>query len=173
MTTTYNAAQAARVCGITVRTIQRRAQELLAAGAWKDTGGEWHIPLQALRDIGLTPGRPLRGDTRTSNGKPRVAGGDTSGRLDDYTEARVAELEEQNHILLRRAEVAETAAAERAETIAALRQTVQVLEAPRHTPVAPPVAPSPPTATASPRTPRRPLLARLRRSQRRQPQPTF
>ena len=61
--TTYNAAQAAKLCAVSTRTIYRRAAELESHGAWRDASGEWNIPVEALIGVGLRPGRPARPDT--------------------------------------------------------------------------------------------------------------
>ena len=48
----YTASQAASVCGVSLRTIQRKMAQLETAGAWKDAAGQWHIPLAAMREAG-------------------------------------------------------------------------------------------------------------------------
>ena len=58
----YTAAQAASVCGVSLRTIQRKMTQLETAGAWKDAAGQWHIPVAAMQEAGLTPGRPSAPD---------------------------------------------------------------------------------------------------------------
>lgn len=164
MTTTYNAHQAAHICGIHVRTIQRRAEELIDAGAWKDESGEWRIPLQVLRDIGMAPGRPLGGDARTSTGKTQVDDGGMPGRQGDYRDERVRELEEQVHVWQRRAEVAEALAAERREHLETAKQALRALTASPSTPVAPSAAPSVALSPPAPAAPRRSFSRLFRRS---------
>ena len=56
MTATFTVAAAATVCGVSVRTIQRRREALEAAGAWRDGLGRWQIPVEALAAVGLRPG---------------------------------------------------------------------------------------------------------------------
>ncbi|MCH9730975.1 MAG: helix-turn-helix domain-containing protein [Actinomycetia bacterium] len=98
--TVMTAQQAADICGVTLRTIQRRRHRLEAGGAWKDAGGKWHIPISALTAAGLQPGRPKPPDSRTDISY------DTTTPV---TDSDVATLESRLQVadLLRRAEVAE------------------------------------------------------------------
>ena len=167
MATTYNAHQAAHICGIHIRTLQRHAQELLDAGAWKDESGQWRIPLQVLRDIGMTPGQPRPGDTQPSTRKTQATDSDIDERPSDYTHAHAAELQEQVNIWRRRAEIAEALADERAHHLETATQALRALTAARSTeetpatPAATPAVASPPRHAAAPR---HPFMALFRRT---------
>lgn len=110
----YTASQAASVCGVSVRTIQRRSSQLEAAGAWKDAAGQWHIPLAAMREAGLVPGRPSAPD----------AAPDMALRQRDT----VAQLRREIEELKLRAAAAETLATARQEHINDLKTSLLVLE---------------------------------------------
>jgi AraC-like DNA-binding protein len=60
---TFASAQAAaEACGVSKKTILRKAEALEAAGAWRDPKtGAWRITPQQLRDVGLHPGKPRQG----------------------------------------------------------------------------------------------------------------
>lgn len=152
--TVYTAAQAATVCGVSVRTVQRKFRQLEAGGAWKDAAGQWHIPVEAMRSAGLSPGRPTLPDS----------GGDMSLRQRDNVADTVSqvsgpqvveELRAEVAEWRRRAEVAEAQAAERERVIETQRMALKMLEA---TPAQPPADP----VSEPPLTPVR-LLARLLR----------
>lgn len=114
----YTAAQAASVCGVSVRTIQRRASQLEAAGAWKDAAGQWHIPLAAMREAGFAPGRPSAPD----------ADPDMSLRQCDSDGDTVAQLRREIEELKLRAIAAEALATARQEHIIDLKTSLLVLE---------------------------------------------
>ena len=57
MTAVYGQAEAAAICGVSLRTIQRHRGSLEAAGAWRDRTGRWQIPVTALAAAGFRPGR--------------------------------------------------------------------------------------------------------------------
>lgn len=156
--TIYSQQQAATVCGVSVRTVQRRAAALRAAGAWADATGQWHITPEALREAGLTPGRPSAPDPT-----PRTDRVNTTRQRDTATAdaARVVELEREIDEWRRRAErdiaewrrraeVAEALAVERARTIDAQALALRALTA-APTPTPPPShTPSPPQPTHHP-----------------------
>lgn len=152
--TIYSQQQAATVCGVSVRTLQRRSDALRAAGAWSDATGQWHITPEALRAAGLTPGRPTRPD-------PTPPARTTRQRDTAAADARVTELEREIDEWRRRtekdiaewrrrAEVAEALAVERARTIDAQALALRALTA-APTPAPPPShTPSPPQPTHHP-----------------------
>ena len=104
----YTASQAAAVCGVSLRTVQRKIPQLEAAGAYKDAAGQWHIPVAAMRAAGLSPGRPSAPD----------ADSDTGLRQRDNDGATLSQLQKEVAELRRRAEVAEALAAERERVLA-------------------------------------------------------
>lgn len=160
--TIYSQQQAATVCGVSVRTLQRRLPALESAGAWKDATGQWHITLDALREAGFTPGRPSAPDPASRPGHVNT----TRQRDTAAADARVAELEREiaewrRYAEMdiaewrRRAEVAEALAVERARTIDAQALALRALTAhtdptPTQTPAPPPT--TPPDRTTTPRT---------------------
>ena len=95
---TVSAAAAARLTGLGRATIIRRLQAGSIPGAARDDQGHWSIPLDGLRAAGLDPDHPQQA-------------GDT---------AETARLRQE-------LAVAEALAAERAETITHLRQTLAAL----------------------------------------------
>jgi hypothetical protein len=111
MTAVYGVAAAAAVCGVSVRTIQRRSAALEAAGAWRDSRRRWQIPVTALTAVGLRPGG---GDTVT-------VGYDMSYDTATF-DADMAELR-------RRAEVAEARVAGLQAVIEAQAMALRQLEA--------------------------------------------
>jgi len=151
--TVYTAAQAATVCQVSLRTVQRKTSQLEAAGAWKDATGQWCIPVEAMRAAGLSPGRPAPPDKRGDNSLRQHANPDKgSGNslrqhptpdVVSQLRAEVAALRLQAIEVAewrRRAEVAEAQAAERERTIQAQAQALRMLEAaPRTESAQPPV----------------------------------
>jgi hypothetical protein len=105
MTTIVTAPQAARICGVTIRTIQRHREGLEAAGAWKDHRGRWQIPVTALAAVGLRPGNA---DTVTATVRDMTHDSTTVSPT-SVTDALA--LQAQLADLRRRAEVAEARAA--------------------------------------------------------------
>ena len=97
---TVSAAAAARLTGVGRATIIRRLQAGRIPGASQDDQGHWRIPLDGLRAAGLDPDHPPA---------DRSAEGATVTRLRQELA------------------VAEALAAERAETITHLRQTLTTL----------------------------------------------
>ncbi len=165
----YTATEAAKLCGVSLRTVQRKSAQLEAAGAWKDTSGQWQIPMAAMRTSGLVPGRPTGPDTAPSTSR------DKSGRQHDSSDkvtAIIAQYKVTEQYMAqqlsewrRRAEVAEVQAAERQKIIDIQDRALRVLEeaaaAAAPTPPTPPPAPEPssPDSVAS----RRPFWFRRRR----------
>lgn len=95
---TVSAAAAARLTGVGRATIIRRLQAERIPGASQDDQGHWRIPLDGLRAAGLDPDQPQQDDDNAETARLR-----------------------------RELAVAEALAAERAETIAHLRQTLTTL----------------------------------------------
>ena len=166
----YSVTQTANLCQVSSRTVQRRIPQLEAAGAWKDPEGKWSIPVEAMAAAGLTPGRPAPPDSPVRHQR-RHQPGQRGQRAVSKLESQVTQLqdqalesERQAAEWRRRVEVAEAIAAERAETITALRQTIRALQAPPNPPVTPSVTSSPPASAVLPRLPLWSVLDRLRRS---------
>ena len=118
---TYNAAQAAKLCAVSKRTVYRLAADLETHGAWRDASGQWNIPVEALVQVGLKPGRPARpapltpvtpgqsavqppGDNSEGQGDSGVKGGPG-----DTSDTELDQLRSQITALRRRAELAELA----------------------------------------------------------------
>ncbi len=127
--TVYSAAQAARVCQVSLRTVHSRTPQLEAAGAWKDAEGHWHIPVEAMQAAGLSPGRP----------KPPDSGDDSASRLDDTGTDIVSQLRVEVAVWRLRAEVAENQALECERVIQA--HGLKMLETPPAGSGPPPPAP--------------------------------
>ena len=155
--TTYNATEVAKLCGVSKRTVQRRAAELEAHGAWRDSSGEWNISIEAMLGAGFQPGRPSRPDavsratTRQPLAQPRATTrqtaaqprGDILGRQGDRGDTgegdtgdtgdkgQLEALRSEVTELRRRAEVAELAQIElreQAERVPDLLRRAEVAE---------------------------------------------
>lgn len=138
-----NLRQAADALGVSVRTLQRRRDALLSAGATHDASG-WSIPpeaLDALRE-GMTPGAPVTPSLSppvTPSLSPPVAPKSDDTHADDEhpqhdapepaptdrerladARARVEVLERERADLIKRAESAEKTAQQATATAAAL-----------------------------------------------------
>lgn len=146
---TYTAVEAATVCQVSTRTIQRKIDQLAQAGAWKDAAGNWHIPIAALASVGLSPGRPAAPDTTL----------DMSLRQRDSDADILSQLRAEAAEWRRRAEVAETQATERERVIATQAQALKMLDAPP----SPPPSAAPARPAASPPAPGSRLARLLRR----------
>jgi hypothetical protein len=168
--TVYSATQAANVCQVSLRTVQRRIPQLEAAGAWKDADGKWCIPVEAMATAGLSPGRPTPPDKplRQQLRQPNLS---QDMSHDTKSEAETAEWRLRADLEVaqwrRRAEVAEALAAERERVIAAQALALKMLEAapptaPHSPPPTPPAAPEP---SPDPAISRRPFWFRRRRPQ--------
>lgn len=193
--TVYTAAQAANVCQVSLRTVQRRIPQLEAAGAWKDTEGKWRIPVEAMSAAGLCPGRPAapekslrqslrqhdsrnpdshdnsydNTDTPSSAATPTAS--TTTTTPPSTPIARVVAAEEVRRLEAevagwrRRAEVAEVQAAERTRMIETQAIALRALEA-AVTQLQLTTTPHPATSTPDPAT-----TPRRRSWFRRRPQP--
>jgi hypothetical protein len=134
--TVYTAAQAAAVCQVSLRTVQRKTSQLEAAGAWKDATGQWCIPIEAMRAVGLSPGRPSPPDKRGDNSLRQPANSlrqPVTGDLVSQLRAEMAavQLRAETEIAewRRRAEVAEAQAAERERIIETQQMALRMLDA--------------------------------------------
>lgn len=165
--------EAARVAGVSVSTLRRRRDELVAAGAVIDPAG-WKVPITALIATGLLPGEgqhhtPTTGTPRTAPGPgPAVASvqEDTAQHQHELRQLqeRVQELVEEVGHWRRRAEVAEARAEERGRSLETLRianeserLALRMLTS-QHTPTTTPTPadtpPNPPETTGPAHAPR-------------------
>ncbi len=168
----YNAVEAAKLCGVSLRTVQRKSAQLEAAGAWKDSSGQWQIPMAAMRTSGLVPGRPTGPDPvpRDTAIRQRDSADSVTAVIARYKaieQQMVADLAEWR----RRAEVAEAQAAERQKTIEIQDRAMRMLENGQQqpatsTPVMQAASPEPPPDPEQP-----PAVARRRSWFRRRSQP--
>lgn len=131
-------AEAAKACGISVSTLRRRKEALIAAGATVSPKG-WLIPIPALVSLGYLgsttppPDIPVTPTSTPPNDTPHAT---TLVELDSLR-ARLAEAEQ-------RAAVAEAIATERERVIQAQAATLRMLErgTPGTSPANPPESPS-------------------------------
>lgn len=152
--------EAAQVAGVSVSTLRRRRDDLVAAGAVIDPAG-WQVPITALIAAGLLPGEgqhdtPTTGTPRTAPGSgPAVSSGegDTAQHQHELRrlQERVQELVEEVGHWRRRAEVAEARAEERGQSLETLRianeserLALRMLIS-QHTPTTTPATDTPPT----------------------------
>lgn len=122
-TAVFSMKKAAEVAGISVSTLRRRRDDLIAAGADISPDG-WKVPMTALVACGLIAGegaqpaeKPNHFDSQ--HGSERVATAQTQ-RFEELT-AQVRDLEREVGEWRRRAEVAEARAEERGRALDALR----------------------------------------------------
>lgn len=118
-TAVFSMKEAASVAGVSVSTLRRRREDLIAAGADISADG-WKVPMTSLVACGLIVGE---GPQREQHGRPQVQpqeAPDTSAQLEDLT-AQVRDLEREVSEWRRRAEVAEARAEERGRALDALQ----------------------------------------------------
>lgn len=118
-TAVFTMKQAASVAGVSVSTLRRRREDLIAAGADISADG-WKVPMTALVACGLIVGE---GPQREQHGRPQMQhqeAPDTSAQLEELT-AQLRDLEREVSELRRRAEVAEARAEERGRALDALQ----------------------------------------------------
>lgn len=119
-TAVFSMKEAANVAGVSVSTLRRRREDLIAAGADISADG-WKVPMTALVACGLIVGEgPQR---EQHHGRPQVQhqeAPDASAQLEDLT-AQVRDLEREVSEWRRRAEVAEARAEERGRALDALQ----------------------------------------------------
>lgn len=150
--------EAAQVAGVSVSTLRRRRDDLVAAGAVIDPAG-WQVPITALIATGLLPGEgqhdtPTTGTPRTTpNPSATSSQGDTAQHQHELRQLqeRVQELVEEVGHWRRRAEVAEARAEERGQSLETLRianeserLALRMLTS-QHTPTTTPATDTPPT----------------------------
>nr|AFK88687.1 hypothetical protein [Acidipropionibacterium jensenii] len=119
---TLSMAEAARACGVSVSTVRRHRDALVAHGATRHDAS-WVIPLSALISCGLMP-RVTPPDAPSPN---NVAPAMTS-HGDAPLTGEVQELRERLANAEHRTELAEAIAAERQHTIDAQRIALRALE---------------------------------------------
>ncbi|MCM3487523.1 hypothetical protein [Kocuria rosea] len=122
-TAVFSMKKAAEVAGVSVSTLRRRRDDLIAAGADISPDG-WRVPMTALVACGLIAGegpqpagRSPRTDPHHGNGRGNPT---QAQRLEELT-AQVRNLEREVEEWRRRAEVAEARAEERGRALDALR----------------------------------------------------
>ena len=119
----FSMKQAAEVARVSVSTLRRRRDDLVAAGADISPEG-WQVPVTALVACGLLPGEGPRGGQHSGRTEAAQQGaqGDSAQpeRLEELT-AQVRELEREVLEWRRRAEVAEARAEERGRALDALQ----------------------------------------------------
>lgn len=114
-------AEAARVCGVSVATMRRKKAELVELGAVASADG-WAIPVAVLVRLGLMDGVTPPGGGRATDVTPHAAPpSDTGGS------AVEADLRRRLDEALRRAELAEALAAERAAALEVERMALRML----------------------------------------------
>ena len=122
-TAVFSMKKAAEVAGISVSTLRRRRDDLIAAGADISPDG-WKVPMTALVACGLIAGegaqpaeKPNHLDSQHGSGRVAIA---QAQRFEELT-AQVRDLEREVGEWRRRAEVAEARAEERGRALDALR----------------------------------------------------
>lgn len=122
-TAVFSMKQAAEVAGISVSTLRRRREDLVAAGADISPDG-WKVPMTALVACGLIAGEGPQLAERAPLLEPRHEDGQRNAeqaqQLEELT-AQVRDLEHEVSEWRRRAEVAEARAEERGRALDALR----------------------------------------------------
>lgn len=122
-TAVFSMKRAAEVAGISVSTLRRRRDDLVAAGADISPGG-WKVPMTALVACGLIAGEGSQVAEKvprpgSQHSQTHASAADAT-QLQELTE-RVRELEREVYDWRRRAEVAEARAEERGRALDALR----------------------------------------------------
>lgn len=120
--------EAAEVAGVSVSTLRRRREDLVAAGAGITESG-WRVPMTALIGAGLIDGEgPRREDPApeavseepSDSKSDEQRGDDRSGRVEELLEA-LRDVERERDEWRRRAEIAEAVSEERRHSLDALR----------------------------------------------------
>lgn len=120
--------EAAEVAGVSVSTLRRRREDLVAAGAGITESG-WRVPMTALIGAGLIDGEGPRSEdpapeavseTKDEPQPDEQRGDDRSARIEELLEA-LRETERQRDEWRRRAEIAEAVSEERRYSLEALR----------------------------------------------------
>lgn len=143
---TFSVTQAAEACLVSRKTIVRRLPQLEEFGAWKDSQGQWVIPLSALLAADLRPGRPSRPEVeppKATVSEPKPVSQGQAPRVsapveDSAVNVLRSELENWQRRATdaeKRAAVAEAIATERAGRVDDLRLALRQLEPVRPVPV--------------------------------------
>lgn len=120
--------EAAEVAGVSVSTLRRRREDLIAAGAGITESG-WQVPMTALIGAGLIDGEGPRreeaapetvSETKDEPQKDEQRDANRSARVEELLEA-LRETERQRDEWRRRAEIAEAVSEERRHSLDALR----------------------------------------------------
>lgn len=123
---TMGLAEAAKACSISVSTLRRRKETLIAAGATVDSKG-WQIPIPALVSLGYLSSTTAGHDTASAVAMPPIAPSPGATPLQPDT-SEVDLLRRQLAEAETRAQVAEAIAAERERIIDAQAMTLRMLE---------------------------------------------
>lgn len=123
---TLNLADAARACGLSVSTMRRHRDALIAHGATRH-GASWVIPVSALVAAGLMP-RVTPPDAPSHDGLTPVMTGDGDAPMTALRDA-LTDAEKRAADAERRAAVAEAVAEERERIITAQAHALRLLEA--------------------------------------------
>lgn len=122
-TAVFSMKQAAEVAGVSVSTLRRRRDDLVAAGADISPDG-WKVPVTALVACGLLPGEGLHKTEKPTSPEPRHQDKQETAAQAQHLEeltAQVRDLEREVAEWRRRAEVAEARAEERGRALDTLR----------------------------------------------------
>jgi hypothetical protein len=122
MSVEWTLTEAAGHCRTSKRTLMRRIDQLIEAGAHRDDAGVWRVSPAALRAAGFQPGKPAAGDDLRA---PASRAYDSAqGDHDQLAALRIEAADWR-----RRAEVAEARAAERERMILMQAASLRMLEA--------------------------------------------
>lgn len=143
----FSLRRAAEVAGVSVSTLRRHRDALVAAGATVSPSG-WNVPVTALEAVGLIGPQAATSAPRTASQAPKAPEGDQAlaeavQRAQD-AEARVTELEAQLLDARHRATLAEAIAHERLEALNAERMALRMLTTLTSTPAPSTPAEEPP-----------------------------
>ncbi|MCE5290770.1 MAG: hypothetical protein LLG14_16245 [Nocardiaceae bacterium] len=142
---TFSVTQAAEACLVSRKTIVRRLPQLEEFGAWKDSQGQWVIPLSALLAADLRPGRPSRPEQEApkptaaetkpvTQVQPEPVATSAEGHAVNALRAEIENWQRRATDAEKRAAVAEAIATERAGRVDDLRLALRQLEPVRTVP---------------------------------------
>lgn len=128
--------EVARLCGVSLSTVNRKVSKLRDYGAEKDTEGVWHVPVTALEAAGfkLLPQnadipRHVTTDTSVTQGDMSKIVADMSEQIDSLSEQN-RHLQENLRALEADRDLHRAISAERQLALDDLRRTLRLLEAP-------------------------------------------